>query len=129
MLPNCPPTVKHTVCVANRYVKQHRVPLHEILHTFKIHPNKFELIRPGAEKGTHLHHLQQVSLPPRRRQSQRPQWTEVKYGCFQTDWTGGKIGAAAVLFRSGSRETGGEEYMGTEEKTYHIQSWSWLGYH
>src|SRR5882724_109561 len=41
-------------------------------------------------KGMHPHHLQQVSLPPRRRQSQRLQWTEVKYGCFRTDWDRGE---------------------------------------
>jgi len=51
-LPNCHPLAKHTVRVANRYVKQHRAPLHKILHTFKIHPNKFESIRPGQKRNT-----------------------------------------------------------------------------
>jgi len=49
-LPNCHPLEKHTVHAANRYLKQHRVPLHEILHAFKIHPNKFESIRPGWKR-------------------------------------------------------------------------------
>jgi len=45
-LPWSHPLESHVTWAANRYVKHHRAPIHEILHTFRIHPAKFESIKP-----------------------------------------------------------------------------------
>ena len=37
-LPSCHPLAKHTVHVVNRYVRQHRAPLHKILHALEFTP-------------------------------------------------------------------------------------------
>jgi len=35
-LPRSHPLEKHIACTANRYVKSHRAPLHEVMHAFKV---------------------------------------------------------------------------------------------
>src|SRR5882724_10438583 len=116
MLPNCHPLVKHTVCVANRYVKQHRVPLHEILHTFKIHPNKFELIRPGQKRNAPASFA--TSIPATKEEAITEATVDRSEVWVFSDrlGQGGKIGTAAVLFRGGVEKWVVRKYMGTEEK-------------
>ena len=45
-LPSSHPLYTHIRKVARRYVKHHRVPLHEVMHTLNMQPNKLEKIRP-----------------------------------------------------------------------------------
>src|SRR5882724_285558 len=110
------PAAKQTVHAANRYVKQHRAPLHEILHTFKIHPNKFKLIRPGQKRNTPASFA--TSIPATKEEA----ITEAAVDRSEV-WVfldglgqGGEIGSASVLFRGGVEKQAVRKYMGTEEK-------------
>src|SRR5882724_7290862 len=84
----CCPTV--TRWRNTQFVKQIDISSSTECHYMRFYmPSRFTAISSSQSgqggKGTHPHHSQQASLPPRRRQSQRPQRTEVKYGCFWTD--------------------------------------------
>ena len=45
-LPSSHPLYTHIQKAARRYVKHHRVPLHEVMHALDMWPNKLEKIRP-----------------------------------------------------------------------------------
>ena len=46
MLPKSHPLATHMWKAAGRYVKRHRVPLHEVLHGFGIRPGDYEDVEP-----------------------------------------------------------------------------------
>jgi len=115
-LPNYHPLVKHTVCMANRYVKQHRVPLHKILHAFKIHPNNFESIRPGWKRNSPASFA--TSIPATKEEAITEAAVDRSEVLVFSDGSGqgGEIGSATILFRGGVEKWVVRKYMGTEEK-------------
>jgi len=116
MLPNCHLLEKHTVREANRYLKQHRVPLHEILHAFKIHPNKFKSIRPGWKRNTPTSFATSIPSTKEEAITEAAADRSEVWVFLDGSGQGGKIGSAAVLFRGGVEKWAVRKYMGTKEK-------------
>ena len=54
-LPQSHPLEMYVAWMVNRYVKLHWALIHEILHAFRIHPAKFESIKPCTRGPKHMH--------------------------------------------------------------------------
>src|SRR5882724_11275674 len=48
-LPRSHPLAKHIDHTANRYIKSHRAPLHEVMHAAQVRPAVFKSIKPCKE--------------------------------------------------------------------------------
>jgi len=71
-LPSSHLLTRHIGRVAGRYIKQHRAPLHKVLHVFNIRLMEFEEIAPVCF-GPQWHPAFPVQIPRSRRQWLRQQ--------------------------------------------------------
>jgi len=115
-LHSCHLLAKHVVHMENRYFRQHRVPLHEILHTFIIHPNEFKLIRPGLKRNSTVSFVTHIPASKEEAMSEVAADSSEVLVFSDGSVQGGGIGSVAVLFRGGVEKWAVRKYMGTKEK-------------
>jgi len=96
----------HVAWAANRYVKHHHAPLHELLHTFRIHPAKYESIKPCTRGPKHMHTFA-TCIPGSKEEAKLEVVADRSKVSVFSDGSRheGGVGAAAVLYRGGERST------------------------
>jgi len=104
-LPKTHPLATHANKAARKYVKRHRAPLHELLHSNKIDPNEYEVIRPirPSPKQSPRYSIQipaDRNLVPEKLMKFNQETKVYSNGsCID-----GKVGAAAVMFKKGEEQ-------------------------
>ena len=104
-LPKTHPLATHANKAARKYVKRHRAPLHELLHSNKIDPNEYEVIRPirTSPKQSPRYSIQipaDRNLVPEKLMKFNQETKVYSNGsCID-----GKVGAAAVMFKKGEEQ-------------------------
>jgi len=112
-LPQPQPLVKHVAQAANRYVKTHQVPLHEVMHTFNVHPHNFGSIKPCTGGPTIM-----VCILDSKEEAKLMVVADRSEVSVFSDRSGheGGIGMAAVLYRGGEEKCSLRKFLGSEER-------------
>ena len=114
-LPLSHPLERHIAWASVRYVKSHRLPLHEILHAFNVHPNDFKAITPYRREPRSCMPVA-TSIPKTREVAIEVAMMNHSEITVFSDGSGCscQIGAATVLFRDGVEQKVLTKHMGSE---------------
>jgi len=108
---------KHANRAALRYIKSHRAPSHEVLHTFNIQPSTFELINPYCHSlkchpwfSTHITANKEEAVAA----TSNSQGDIMVFS--DRPGQGGQIGAATVLYKNGEEKRSLRKHLGSTEQ-------------
>ena len=102
---------------AKKYVKKHWSPLHELMHTYNLKPDKMEKIKPILN-GPKWEPAFAISSPPNKEQAIDEFNTNTADAQVFTDGLciKGQVGAAAVLYRQGVEKQAVRLHLRTQEE-------------
>ena len=104
-LPKTHPLATHANKAARKYMKRHRAPLHELLHSNKIDPNEYEVIWPirTSPKQSPRYAIQ---IPEDRNLVLEKIMKLTQETKVYSDGSciNGKVGVAAVMFKKGEEQ-------------------------
>src|SRR5882672_6358718 len=115
--PSSHPLKKHVSRAANRNVKRHRAPLHEVTHVYNIRPADLEDICPVRFelKWCPQCTTQGPESRPEAIEATRTAQADIKV-FLDGSGIGGSIGAATVLYRNGKLKPSLRKYLGREDQ-------------
>jgi len=103
-LPASHPLYKMTIRAANRYVKRHPSPLHELFHTYNIRPKQMEVINPVRHASDWNPGITTI-IPESKEEAIRGSRQErAEFQIFSDgSLTEKGVGAAAVIYKKGRK--------------------------
>jgi hypothetical protein len=105
-LPKSHPLHKPIENAVKRLVKRHPTPLHDLMHSFNVHPQKIETIEAVRQDAKWKPNIK-IHVAESKEKAIREVQLDTSDVKVFTDGSGmeGRIGAAAVLYRQGRLKT------------------------